>query len=151
MTSQPVGSTQLDHFFSASAARMDRWRAMSAEAQTWAAQARSGSRAGRAEVDAALAEVAPLEDFFAYPGARLMKSLTERIAADDALGAARLVARVSGALLSGSYRHENGEAESADSANDTVPDRLPPSLNGGEARRPYFETLFVSSAPSANR
>ena len=69
---------------------------------------------GRAATEAALAEVRPLEDFFAYPGPRLMKTLAERIAGDDALGVGRLVRRISGALLSGSYRYDSGEWESSD-------------------------------------
>ena len=69
---------------------------------------------GRAAVEAALAEVRPLEDFFAYPGPRLMKTLAERISSDDALGVGRLVRRMSGALLSGSYRYDSGEWESGD-------------------------------------
>ena len=63
-----------------------------------AAEARAGRpREGRAEVEATLAEVRPLEDFFAYPGHRLLKALAERVAADDAMGAGRLVRRISGA------------------------------------------------------
>jgi arginine decarboxylase len=137
----------LDHFFSTSAARPDLWRELNAKAQVWAA----GARSERAAVEAALAQVSALEDFFAYPGPRLMKTLAERIAADDASGVARLVRRMSGALLSGSYRYDSGEWETADDAADTVADRLPLAPGGGEARRPYFETLIVTPAPAANR
>ena len=55
-----------------------------------------------------------LEDFFAFPGVRLMKSLAERISGDDALGVGRLVRRISGALLSGSYRYDSSEWENND-------------------------------------
>ena len=116
----------LDHFFSSSAARLDRWRDLNAKAQAWAADARGGKPGGaRAAVEAALAEVRPLEDFFAFPGQRLMKTLAERIASDDALGTGRLVRRISGALLSGSYRNDSGEWESADDSAGSVPDRMP--------------------------
>lgn len=64
MPSTTHGSTRLDYFLLASAARLDLWRELNAAAQTWAAGARSGNpRAGRAPVEAALAEVRPLEDF----------------------------------------------------------------------------------------
>jgi arginine decarboxylase len=64
----------LDHFFSSSAARLDRWRDLNAKAQAWAADARSGKPGGgRAAVEASLAEVRPLEDFFAFPGHRLIR------------------------------------------------------------------------------
>jgi arginine decarboxylase len=133
-----------------SAARLDRWRELNARAQTWAAEARGGSpRDVRAAVEAALTEVRPLEDFFAYPGAHLMNALAERIASDDALGVSRLVRRMSGALLSGSYRYDSGEWETSDEGSPSVADRLPLAPEGAENRRPYFETLFVSPAPAA--
>src|SRR6187551_2166194 len=92
--------TRVDHVFVASAARLDLWRELNAAAQNWVADARGGRRGpGRATVEAALAEVRPLEDYFAYPGPRLMKTLAERIADADAMGVARLVQRLSGALL----------------------------------------------------
>ena len=85
-TTSPTAQS-VDHFFSSTAARLDRWRELNAKAQTWAAEARSGKRGGgRAATEAALAEVRALEDFFAFPGVRLMKSLAERISGDDALG-----------------------------------------------------------------
>ena len=150
MNNMITNAPRLDNFFATSAVRLDRWRELNARAQVWAAEARSGkSHGGRAAVEAALAEVRPLEDFFAYPGHRLMKALAEQIAEDDAMGVARLVLRLSGALLSGSYRYNSGEWETADGSDANVPDRLPLSPEGGESRRPYFETMFVSPAPAA--
>src|SRR4051794_38332647 len=110
-TTTKTNAEPLDHFFSASAARMDRWRELNARAQTWAAAPQGG---GRAAVQEALAKVEAMEDFFAYPGPRLMKALQERIADGDALGVGRLVRRMSGSLLSGSYRYDSGEWEPAD-------------------------------------
>ncbi len=151
MTKEAPSVAQLDHFLSTSSMRLDRWRELNAKAQTWAADAQSGKRGGRAAVEAALAELNALEDFFAYPGPRLMNALTERISSDDAHGAARMVQRMSGALLSGNYRYDGGEWETADDATDAEPDRLRGGLGGNEAHRPYFETLFVTPTPSANR
>ena len=115
MATTSTAAKNVDHFFSSSAARMDRWRELNARAQAWAADARGNkSRGGRTAVEAALADVRGLEDFFAFPGPRLMNALAERIGSDDALGTGRLVRRISGALLSGSYRHDTSEWESAD-------------------------------------
>jgi len=151
MPLQTPGASTLDHFFSGSAARLDRWRELNARAQAWAAGARSGrSGGGRAAVEAALAEVRALEDYFAYPGMRLMKAFADLIAADDAMGAARLVRRLSGALLSGNYRYDASQWETADDSSSAVADRLPFASDGGEMRRPYFETLFVTPALPAN-
>src|SRR5208282_5528026 len=152
MASQPPGVAHLDHFFSTTAARLDRWRELNARAQAWTADARGDKpRDGRAAVEAALVELYALEDFFAYPGLRLMAALAERIGSEDALGVGRLVRRISDALLSGSYRYESGEWETADDADDTVQERLSPALGRGDTHRPYFETLFVTPTPTARR
>lgn len=141
---------QLDHLFSNSAARLDRWRDMNAKAQTWAAEMRGGkSAAGAAPVQDALAELRPMESYFAYPGARLLHTLDDRIADGDAMGTARLILRMSNALLSGSYRYDEGEWEAAEESSAGGPDRTPPGMAGSLAHRPYFEALFVSPAPAA--
>ena len=81
MATTSAAVQNVHHFFSSSAARMDWWRELNAKAQACAADARSGkSRGGRTAVEAALADVRGLEDFFAFPGLRLMNALAERIA-----------------------------------------------------------------------
>ncbi|MGY6270968.1 decarboxylase [Achromobacter denitrificans] len=150
MTSETNDSHRLDHLFSNSAARLDRWRDMNAKAQAWAAEVRGGKGpAGAAPVQEALAELRPMESYFAYPGAQLLRTLDDRIADGDAMGAARLILRMSNALLSGSYRYDGAEWEAAEESAAEGPDRTPPGLAGSVARKPYFEALFVSPAPAA--
>ncbi|MHC0506336.1 decarboxylase [Achromobacter aegrifaciens] len=150
MTTETHESQQLDHLFSISAARLDRWRDLNAKAQTWAAEMRSGKGSGGAgPVLDALRDLRPMESYFAYPGAQLLSTLDERIADGDAMGAARLVLRMSNALLSGSYRYDEGEWDAAEESGADGPDRTPPGMAGSLARRPYFEALFVSPAPPA--
>ena len=57
---------------------------------------------------------------------------------------------MSGSLLSGAYRYDGAEWETSDDAAPAVGDRLPLAPHGADGRRPYFETLFVTTAPSAN-
>ncbi|OWT75536.1 MULTISPECIES: decarboxylase [unclassified Achromobacter] len=150
MNTESAGDQHLDHLFSNSAARMDRWRDLNAKAQAWAAETRSGGRQrGSAPMLEALEGVRPMEAYFAYPGALLLRLLDERIADGDARGAARLVLRISNALLSGSYRYEEGVWEESDDADADVPDRMPPGLGEVGTRRPYFEALFVTPASTA--
>ncbi|MGH6887510.1 MAG: decarboxylase, partial [Geminicoccales bacterium] len=140
---------QIDHFFSAAEARFDRWRELSVAAQGWAAKANSpDARSLKDEVARRLGDLRPLEAFQAYPGARLLGALDDRLSADDAIGVARLVRRISGALLARSYRYEAGEWEVAEETAD-VPDRLPPSLGDPELHNPYFEVLMVTPTPGA--
>src|SRR5688500_11048446 len=76
-TAARTTATTLADFFSAAEARMDRWRQLSAVARAWQATATRGTPddALFAEAVALFGEVAPLEAFFAYPGARLMAAL----------------------------------------------------------------------------
>lgn len=150
MATETHEGQHLDHLFSISAARLDRWRELNAKAQTWAAEVRSGKGAGGAgPVQDALNDLRPMETYFAYPGAQLLCTLDDRIADGDAMGAARLVLRMSNALLSGSYRYDEGEWDAAEESAGQGPDRTPPGMAGSLARRPYFEALFVSPAPPA--
>jgi arginine decarboxylase len=57
---------------------------------------------------------------------------------------------MSGSLLSGAYRHDSGEWETSDDAAQSVADRLPLAPGGAEHTRPYFETLFITAAPTVN-
>ncbi len=144
MTSEANGSQHLDHLFSNSAARLDWWRDLNAKAQAWSAVARSGeSGLAGTQVKEALARLRPLESYFAYPGVQLLRALDDRLAEGDAMGSARLILRMSNALLSGSYRYDSGEWEPADETSPNGQDRLPPGLGAGAMRRPYFEALFV--------
>ena len=113
--SKTATTARIDHFFSAVAARLDLWRDLNRAAQAWAASpaAAAGLQAACAE---ALTALLPLEDFQAYPGARVLNAIKERVAGGDALGTARLVQRVSSALMSRSYRSDAGEWEPEDDA-----------------------------------
>ncbi len=130
-----ASAPRIDHFFSAVAARLDLWRDLSRAAQAWAANPASRGDAGlQAACNEALTALLPMEDFQAYPGARLLNAIKERVAGGDALGTARLVQRVSSALMSRSYRSDAGEWESEDDA--AAPERVMPTAQGetsGEA------------------
>ena len=146
MTKTGKSAPRIDHFFSAVAARLDRWRDLNRAAQTWAANPAGGGAAGlQAACADALAELLPMEDFQAYPGSRLLNAIKDRLAGGDALGTARLVQRVSSALMSRSYRSDAGEWEAEDEA--TGPERVMPTALGEAAAKPYFEVLFVTPTP----
>ena len=131
---RPASAPRIDHFFSAVAARLDLWRDLSRAAQAWAANPASRGDAGlQAACNEALTALLPLEDFQAYPGARVLNAIKERVAAGDALGTARLVQRVSSALMSRSYRSDAGEFEAEDDA--ATPERAMPAATGERGRR----------------
>ena len=75
-----------------------------------------------------------------------MGQVNERLKEADWNGLARLVQRLSGALLTNSYREQAGDWEADDEGEARTPDVLPPSVGRGQSRRPYFEVLMVSPA-----
>jgi len=132
---------RIDHFY----ARADRWRELASLAQ------RSANRSGgREAVQAAFGDIALQEEFHAFPGARLMAALRDRLDPDrfSADSFAALVRRISAAIVTRDYRHDASEWET-DDAGDVPVDLLPPTLGEGAARRPYFELLVVTPSPMA--
>ncbi|WP_348644657.1 decarboxylase [Starkeya sp. ORNL1] len=101
--------------------------------------------ATRGDVKAALADLSVLEEFHAFPGARVMRALDQLIAADDAAGAAALIRQISEAVVTNREIMDTS-GQSTGSA-DEIPDLLPVGLGVREHRRPSFETLFVTLQP----
>ena len=134
---------KIDQFFSGPGARADRWRNILDIAQAW----RAGN-ANRASFEAALAELAAIEEFHAYPGACLMAALRDTAAAEDPRSTAALAERITIALLTRSFRQHAEDWDVHGRLGERVPDVLPPALGQGEAHRPYFETLIVTGAPT---
>ena len=132
-------------FFSVSQGRTDRWRTVHRIAK---ALARPGVATGelRQKATQELAALQPLEDLCAYPGPQLLASIHDRLQTGDWTGFARLVQRVSAALLANSYRDDPEAWRAEDDVESHLPDVLPPSIGHGHARKPYFEVLVVSPA-----
>jgi arginine decarboxylase len=139
---------RVDQFFMAGEARLDRWRTLLQASRVWdrsLAQQNPNKAQHQAAVTNAFQELRQWEDFFAYPGQKLMASLEECISLGDATGAARLIQLIGNALLTHSYRTNVGDWESEDEAPINLGERVP--LGGdGAAHRPYFEVLVVSPA-----
>src|SRR5688572_23770685 len=148
MAKTQASAPRIDHFFSAVAARLDLWRDLSRATQAWAASPASrGEGSLGAACTEALTALLPMEDFQAYPGARLLNAIKERMAGGDAMGTARLVQRVSSSLMSGSFRRDAVEWESDDDT--TASERVMPTSVGETAAKPYFEVLVVTPTPSS--
>jgi arginine decarboxylase len=123
--------------------RTDSWRSVHSAAKDWAAG--SGSKAA---TEAALAEIAVIEEFHAFPGIRLMNRLRDRLAAGEAAVVADLVRQYADAILTGRYT-QMSEADGSAEGSDALPEVLPSVIAGRDTRRPYFEVLLVSPQPPA--
>jgi arginine decarboxylase len=133
----------LEAFFSANDARNDRWRALNVAVHDWAAN--GGTKAGAKEqVLELFKELAPIEDYWAYPGPVLMRSLKEAIDTQDASVAAHLTGKVGRALLSGSYRADASVWDPLAEQDAGPSQALPPDMQGEAGQKPYFEVLVVT-------
>ena len=130
---------RIDNLFSMPGARADRWRSLHAAAQAWA-----HGRTDRAPVEAALEEIGAYEEFFAYPGSRLISALRERIGTGEAEGAASLSRRISESILTRAYKHDSSTWEAAEQLADAPPDLNTATMLHKPGVRPYFEMLVVS-------
>ena len=140
---------RVDQFFMGAEARFDRWRALHQASRMWersTSQQDSSKAEHRAAVTNCFQELLQWEDFFAYPGQKLLTSLNERIVSGDAAGATRLIQSISSALLTHSYRTNVADWESEDQAPVNLVERVPVGGEDGAAHRPYFEVLVVSPA-----
>src|SRR5512145_1659378 len=118
----------LRDFFSASEARIDRWRTLNRVAKGLAGTGQRPGGGPGEDPQAILTDLVPLEDLCGYPGPRLMTQLHERLQTGDWTGFARLVQRISGALLSNSYRDDLEPWSSDEESEARVPDILPPPI-----------------------
>ena len=137
-TAANAQGTRVDQFFTAAEARFDRWRRLLDAARTWEAGKEKDSNLTLA----AFQELKQWEDYFAYPGPILMRSLEESIASGDARRTVRLVQLIDVALLTHSYRSNPGEWDGEEQSV-----RLGDGVPGGDevsVHRPYFEVLVVT-------
>jgi len=135
-----VNARRIDQFFLFYSARADNWRNLAASAQEWV---RTPDNV--AAVRAALADIAPAEQFHAFPGVRSLRTLAEFVEAGQANDAAALARRISEVILL-----DGGMPEGLEASEGSEPDGLdimPTVLGDGGNRRPHFETLFVTEQP----
>ncbi len=142
-------TSRVDQFFMAEESRFDRWRNLLQASRLWdrsfAAQD-SNKAQHQTTVTNIFKELSQWEDFFAYPGQKLLASLEARIFSGDATGSARLIQSIGNALLTHSYRSSVGDWESDDESPINLGERVPVVGEDASAHTPYFEVLVVSPA-----
>jgi arginine decarboxylase len=143
MAQKNTGQSRIDQLFAAPEMRLDRWRELHKAVQRWAAGAgRPQSQAMHKECSEALSRLLPLEEFHAYPGPRLTGFLRDRLAGGDAMGAERLIARISMAMMTRNYRSDAAEWEPDEET--SGPSLTMPTASSDVGARPYFEVLVVT-------
>ncbi len=151
ITAKP-SDVRVDQFFTGAEARFDRWRSLLHAARAWegaAGRQRPEIEKYQSAVSASIAELRQWEDFFAFPGHALLRTLDERIASGDSVGTARLVQSLSASLLTHSYRTNRADWEGEEQSSIGFSERVPGSGEETAPHRPYFEVLVVSPARPA--
>jgi arginine decarboxylase len=140
---------RVDQFFMAEESRFDRWRNLLQASRLWDrsfALQDSNKAQHQTAVTNIFLELRQWEDFFAYPGEKLLASLEDRIFSGDATGAARLIRSIGNALLTHSYRSNVEDWESEEETPINLGERVPVAGEDAATHPPYFEVLVVSPA-----
>ncbi len=143
----PNKTTHIDQFLLIHSARADNWREITTLADAWAA-----NRGERAALEAAIAEAGTRRrSTTPIRVGDCFRRWRERIATNDAGGAAKLARRISNGLLSHclSRAPERSGMSMTRCRVTEVADIMPPATGEAGGRRPYFEVLFVNSQPAA--
>jgi len=152
-TDTEAGSTRdLATVLAAASSRIDQWSQLNALARAWATAGSGNARATKLRGDSAsqFAALSRIEHCWAYPGRRLLAGITEALDGGDAATFARLVQKVSRALLSGDFRRDEATWDANSQGDKRVLDLAPPDVDTGPTGKPYFEVLIVTpTEPSA--
>src|SRR5690348_7403932 len=149
-TAPKAPAARVDQFFTVAEVRFDRWRSLLQAARVWegaATRQPSEKEKHQAATSASFQELRQWEDFFAYPGESLLRTLGERIASGDATGSSLLAQSISTALLTHSYRSNRSDWEPEEHSTINLTERVPGSSEEKQYR-PYFEVMVVSPAHS---
>ena len=138
-----VDDASMSDFLGAAEARRDRWSRLQVVAQSQV-RGGGGNQQLAAQIEALLAQLEPLESYWAYPGAHLMQQLRKLLAEGDAAAFANAVHRIKLAIFAGSYRRDASAWNIEEEAEGDVGERIPPGLVADRISRPYFEVLTVS-------
>ena len=144
-------NVRLDQFFTVAEARQDRWRRLLTAARAWEMAGKEDALGAveeikRSSVVSSFSDLRQWENFFAYPGPALLKTVEDRITQGDAAGTTRLIQSISAALLTHSYRTNAADWEGGEIFAGSMGDKLPIASDGNAPHRPYFEVLIATAA-----
>ncbi|MBU3029861.1 aminotransferase class I/II-fold pyridoxal phosphate-dependent enzyme [Paracoccus marinaquae] len=139
------GRPGIGDYYSATQLRTDRWSALRDVAEELALHGTAGRKGQKmlAEADKLFAALAPIERYWAFPGATAfdyMGRLLEHRKIPDFTHAVRRAAR---ALISGAYRRRSVMLTAEEAENEDFEDEVALSPDARSLGRPYFEVLIV--------
>ncbi len=146
----PPSKLSLSMFYNASRLRTDGWDELKAHGRRLHDAVRRGGdvESLRANVQDCLARLAPLEAYFAFPGARSVDELTKRARAGHEGEFARAATHLARMLSSDGWRSLSGRGRRAPDIETLATLEDAERIEGEEPRRstrPYFEVLVVGT------
>ena len=150
-STQALPVPELAKIFAAASARIDQWSQLNALARAWATAAPKSPRADKLHGDIVtlLGAMLRIGYCWAYPGSRLLAAVDDALERRDPTGFARLVQKISRALLTGDFRRDSLAWDALGDAPSPGLDTLPPDLEAAATQKPYFEVLIVTPTDSA--
>ena len=150
-TTESLPVPELKKVFAVASARIDQWSQLNALARSWATVAPTGTQAGtrHADIVKLLGSITRIEYCWAYPGPRFLAAIDEALERRDPAGFARLVQKVSRALLTSDFRRDSLAWDVSGEAASPGLNTLPPDLDATAAHKPYFEVLIVTPTDAA--
>lgn len=144
-------SRELSSLFAVAANRSDEWRQLNALTRAWAAADAKSPKAKSlaSEAQALFSAISRLEYCWAYPGPRLLAGIAAAFEGSDAGTAARLVLKVSAALLSGDFRRDDTAWDPGAEGDARILDSAPQAADALDSHKPYFEVLVVTPTDPA--
>jgi len=140
----------LGRYYNASQFRLDSWNRLK-NACLRLAEGRVSDR-DEALVRDMLDQLAPFEEYWAFPGHHNLTMLRRLFETRDFERLATMSTRIVGALMSDSYRRKHLKLLTAAEADDTSEeDEDELEEDERSRRRPYFEVLFVDDLPLARQ
>ncbi|MEM9308155.1 MAG: aminotransferase class I/II-fold pyridoxal phosphate-dependent enzyme [Pseudomonadota bacterium] len=134
-------------YYSATQLRADRWSALRETAESMLVHGVDGRQGGKLlkTAEALLDALAPIEVYWAFPGAHAFDHLRRLLEHRNIEDLAMSVRRVSRALTSGAYRRRTIPVGGDDLDNEDFEDESTLSPDDRALGRPYFEVMIVDN------
>ncbi|SNS31349.1 aminotransferase class I/II-fold pyridoxal phosphate-dependent enzyme [Tropicimonas sediminicola] len=132
-------------YFSATQLRADRWSALREACEGMerhGVSSRQGKKLRAAALDL-MEALAPIETYWAFPGAAVFENLRRLLAQENIEDLSVSVRRIARALTSGAYRRRTVPLNSSEIDNEDYEDEAALSPEARALGRPYFEVLIV--------
>ncbi len=149
LTNTDTQKRSLSQYYNASLFRADTWNQLKNVCQRLAEN--RGSTKAAEEARRLIAQIEPMESYFAFPGRHQFRLLEQLLRDQDFEHLFQLSKRIVGALMSESYRRKHLNLTAAQTEDDDARPEEDDDSEERARRRPYFEVLVVDDMPLSHQ